>query len=301
MKKFFGVLTWITLAVLMYGAADIAERAHYLNRLWYRLTSCQGSLLGYAFVILVFGLAFLLIIKPLWEFRRFLQMSEADEVSRAKGLLRRLAAQEHKLSKEAYSAYAELDEVIKRERWDLLSTHVEACQAYDVLPKEVDKTITSHARTAALLVVLSRMPIVDGLCLLGVQMKLVLSLARLYGYRTGLIFNICCFGWMVVNSVAAAMLNAPVVDFSDIDFADGAADATLEVGAQFGKMILGRAVEAVNAGTAVYVTGKIFESKMNGAWERPTIKSILSLRREGKTWILKNVFEKLFSGKVGNE
>lgn len=301
MKKVFGVFTLVILASLLYCAADIVERAHYLNRLFSNITSCDVPVFGWLFVALIIVLIYILILRPIIEFYKFLRMSEKDEIGRAKMLHHRLSLHRHELSEDAFSAYSKLDEVIKRKLWEKLPEHVSACQKFDILQEEASRLIMSHVRTAALLIVLSRMQIVDGLCLLGVQMKLVLSLARLYGYRTGFVFNICCFGWMLVNSVAAALINAPTVDFSDIDFDDGAADVALEVGAQFGKMVLGRAVEAMNAGAAVYVTGKIFESKMNGAWERPTIKSILSLRREGKTWILKNVFEKLFSGKVGNE
>lgn len=315
-KRGLQILSWFVLALLMYGAADILEKGHVLNSI------TPFPVFGYVLWALIILLFWRLIVKPILDFLRLSRRSKCSARDRAEVLRDRLRAHIKRCKnapsafpKEGWCAYDKLDAAIKRKQWETIEPLIQDCLPYDTLHEQGRSIVLSHSRTAALAVAFSRNSFLDGICMLVIQMKLVIALARIYGYKPSPVFNICCFIWIATNSIAAVLLRTAAAGIaegvttgigeqisgetvSDNAVEDGFGDALGEVavgGAEDGFLIGAEAVgqriatftisilmEAVLAGSAVYVTGQIFRSKLNGEWERPTFGSLIKLRREGR-------------------
>lgn len=313
-KCCFSAMAWLALAFLMYCAADLVAKGQALNRL------PPFPIFGYVLWALVVGLVWWLLVKPIFDFISLSRKSKISSRDRAKTLYRRLRSriEQNKsnpdiLPKEGWNAYARLEEAIRRKQWGTIDRFVEQCLAYDDVRSEGQRIVLSYSRAAALAVAFSRSPLIDGICMLVIQMKLVVALARLYGYRPSLVFNMCCFGWIAANSAVSTMLSRFSAGIADSAFVfdgdngsdDGFGEALGEVavggvddgfllgaeavGQRIASFTVGILLEAVMAGSAVYVTGRIFSAKLNGEWEKPTFMSYVKMRREGRREIGKGI------------
>lgn len=343
MKMCISVFVWVLLALLLYGAADIVDKGQALNSL------TPYPVFGYLLWGVVLLVIWWLLIKPVWDFGRLARCSNLTPRERAESLHKRITRHIRChgddatiLPEEGIKAYAELDEALKRKQWDALEPLIEACLPYDSLRAQARATVLSHSRAAALAVAFSHNSLLDGFCLLIIQMKLVVALARLYGYKPSPVFNLCCFAWVAANSIISALLSTAmdtvakraVVAFrsqmqedvisagaagtmdavttqmaenvtmhyaTDEEFAEslgelalgGAEDTVLlgaeAIGQQVASFTISILLEAVIAGSAVYVTGQIFRSKLDGEWEKPTFAALVKLRREGRAEIGKSL------------
>jgi len=337
-KRFFGILSWLTLALLMYGAADVVGKAQSLNRL------TPVPVLGYVLVCLVAVLVWWLLVKPVFDFWRLSTKSQRSLPEQARSLIRRFRRRLKKshvdgkeLAAEELSAYARLDEIVSRKRWDLVEAQIKACVPYDGVHAEARAIILSYSRAAALAVAFSRNSILDGLCMIVVQMELVVALARLYGYRPSPVFNLCCFCWIAANSFVTTLLNSTIATVAESagnivgDAVKEAVDATTPdaFGDALGELAIGSAdegfllgaevvgqkiasftvdllLEAIMSGATVYVTGRIFASKLEGEWVKPTLRSYVKLRCEGRVELgkgipemMKNLLPRVFSVSKG--
>lgn len=313
-KYWFSALTWLLLAVLLYFAADLVAKGQALNQL------TPIPIFGYALWALVIVLIWWLLVKPIIDFISLSRRSKTSSRDRAKTLYRRLRSRIERnkddpniLPKEGWDAYARLEEAIRRKQWGTIDQFVEQCLAYDDVRTEGQSTVLSYSRAGALAVAFSRSPLIDGICMLVIQMRLVVALARLYGYRPSLVFNTCCFIWIAANSAVSTMLSrfsASVADSAftysgngDSDNGFGEALGEVAVGGVDDGFLLGAEavgqriasftvsvlLEAVLAGSAVYVTGRIFSAKLNGEWEKPTFMTFVKLRREGRRELGKGI------------
>lgn len=349
MKMSISVFVWVLLALLLYGAADIVDKGQALNSL------TPYPVFGYLLWGVVLLVIWWLLIKPVWDFGHLARCSNLTPKERAESLHKRITRHirchgddASVLPEEGIKAYAELDEALKRKQWDALEPLIKACLPYDSLRAQARATVLSLSRAAALAVAFSHNSLLDGFCLLIIQMKLVVALARLYGYKPSPVFNTCCFFWVATNSIVSALLSSAMdsvaenaltamgaqarddvaaqgragaadtatellsgdsagtsaVDaasedaFGDAlgDLACGGLDDAFLLGAEaVGQRIasysIGLLLEAVIAGSAVYVTGMIFCSKLDGEWEKPTFAKLVTLRREGRCIIGKGLLK----------
>lgn len=349
MKSCMSIFVWVLLALLLYGAADIVAKGQSLNSL------TPYPVFGYLLWGVVLLVVWWLFIKPVWDFWRLARHSNLTPKERAKALHKRITRHIRRhgedasiLPEEGLKAYAELDEALKRKQWDALEPLIEACLPYDSLREQARATVLSHSRAAALAVAFSHNSMLDGFCMLVIQMKLVVALARLYGYKPSPVFNTCCFFWVAANSIVTALLSSvmnsvaenaltamgsqvrddlvaeggagaadtatellsgdsagasAVEAASDAAFGDALGDLALggvddafllgaeAVGQRIASYSIGLLLEAVIAGSAVYVTGTIFRSKLDGEWEKPTFAKLVKLRREGRCIIGKGLLK----------
>lgn len=347
------LFVWVLLALLLYGAADIVDKGQALNSL------TPYPVFGYLLWGVVLLVVWWLLIKPVWDFWRLARHSDLTPKDRAKALHQRITRHIRRhgddaaiLPEEGLKAYAELDEALKRKQWDVLEPLIKACLPYDTLREQARATVLSHSRAAALAVAFSHNSLLDGFCMLIIQMKLVVALARLYGYKPSPVFNTCCFFWVATNSIVTALLNSAMDSVAEnalssmgsqvrddvaaqggagaVDTAaellsgdaagDAAADAAADaasgdafgealgdlalggaddafllgaeaVGQRIASYTIGLLLEAVIAGSAVYVTGRIFCSKLDGEWRKPTFRALVKLRREGRVEIGKGLMK----------
>ena len=139
-------------------------------------------------------------------------------------------------------------------------------------------------------------------------MRLIISLATLYGYKPSPIFNSLCFGWVAGNSLIIALLGqgsaAQVGNALGSEFADciaelmtGEDEALLlsadAAGTKFMQSTISALLEAVMSATAVYVTGHIFLRLLEREGERINLANLIRLRREGRLAIGKDILLKV--------
>ena len=178
--------------------------------------------------------------------------------------------------------------------------------------------IFSSCKATAIGVVISRNKFLDGLVLLVLQMKMIVALARMHGYKPSLVFNLLCFSWVIANSIIFSLISANAVEAAqgavDEHVIDPAVDALQEnvfeplaqyageqigmevgVGAGSAIPILGGvlsaggkiAIEAILGALPVYVTGRVFLMRLEGDARTVDMKTLVNIRREG----LKNMWE----------
>lgn len=74
------------------------------------------------------------------------------------------------------------------------------------LPQTARRMIGNYSKATGTLVALSRNKFVDSLLMLLMQARLVIDIARLYGYKPSPVFNVCCFVWVCMNSLFAIFM-----------------------------------------------------------------------------------------------
>lgn len=188
--------------------------------------------------------------------------------------------------------------------------------------------VFSSCKATAIGVVISRNKFLDGLVLLVLQMKMIVALARMHGYKPSLVFNLLCFSWVVANSIVFSLISANAVEAAqgvvDEHVIDPAVEALqenvfeplaqyageqigMEVGVGAGSAIpfLGGvlsaggkiAIEAILGALPVYVTGRVFLMRLEGDASAVDMKTLVNIRREGmknmwELWWKKGGFEK---------
>lgn len=331
-KHFYSIFVWFVLAFVFYFAADIVEKGRALNRL------TPFPVFGLVFWGLILALIWVLLVKPILDFCRLSRRSQCSEEDRAAALLARLDIQikankgcDDFWNEKEWNAYAELKNVIREKKWDSLNavysqdsekndkTLIEVLQSLDLVCTQGRELVLSYCKTAAIAVAFNRNAFLDGICMLVIQMKLVVALARLYGYKPSPVFNACCFVWIVTNSIVATLLNSIASNLANEalekvgesvaetggdasesfgemlgdaaagDSEDGILTGALALGQQVSSFVIGILFEAIASGAAVYVTGRIFLSKLNGEWDKPTFGTLIKLRREGRKAIAKSI------------
>ncbi len=293
-------LVWLLLLALAYFGADIVDKGNALNAM------TPVPVLGY---VLWGGLAialWFLLLQPIVQFynlRRVGRESLRRQVRRASRVLRAYrhepeTSELRQLGEEFSAAPRDFESLEGRNGWqELLARYRQAMhgRAHD--------TILGYCKAAGVGVVFSRNNMLDGLILLAMQMRLVIALACIYGYKPSPVFNACCMGWIAVNSLIAALTRGAVEDLSAtaadtmlelVLGSDELATASTEIvatkaGLQITVQIL---IEAIMAGTAVYITGRLFLWKLENEGREVSLKTLLELRAEGRRELAGNLLRK---------
>lgn len=74
------------------------------------------------------------------------------------------------------------------------------------VPQTARRMISNYSKATGTLVALSRNKFVDSFLMLVMQVKLVIDITRLYGYKSSPVFNVCCFVWVCMNSLLAIFM-----------------------------------------------------------------------------------------------
>ncbi|MCQ2372049.1 MAG: hypothetical protein MJ058_08385 [Akkermansia sp.] len=306
------------LVVGLYFGSDLLIKVRALNEL-----TTPYPIAG---TVLAAGVAWLLwvvVIGPIISFCRMGRGAGSVE-SRTRAALRELEPYEHcendpdprkrelfALWRAIYNAHLKEPKRLP----ELLARYAENSE----LHRRAIQYVSSSCRATAIGVVISRNKFLDGLVLLVLQMKMIVALARMHGYKPSLVFNLLCFSWVIANSIIFSLISANAVEAAqgavDGHVIDPAVDALQEnvfeplaqyIGEQSGIEVLSRGLggivpgfggllsasgkilfEAVLGALPVYVTGRVFLMRLEGDASAVDMKTLVNIRREG----LKNMWE----------
>jgi len=317
------VFTWLVLLLLAWFAADIVDKGQVLNGL------TPKPFLGYILWGLCAAIVWWLLVWPIVQFcmlRSVLDCSMDKRIKLAAKRMRRYRGCTEERFREQAGLYeklyhASVNGVPDEEAAALLVQY----QAIGDLPRQARKLILRYSKAAGVAVVFSRNNFVDALALVVVQMKMVVELARLYGYKPSPMFNLLCFGWVLVHSVIFALtsgslagmaadavgegvsLAADMAVDAAADLSSYLADAILEdpslvvratgdivekipfanMASSAAKVVIRPVTEAFLAALPVYVTGYIFLRQLEHE-QTANFRTLLKLRRDAYTELFKS-------------
>ncbi len=290
MKAFFtNSIVWAVLVALAYFATDIIDKGQTLNAL------TPWPVLGYALWLAILLLLWRLFFKPVADFLRLTSARRLRMSEQLEHALKLAAPYEAAESSDPRAAlFLRLYAASERElyctpegRVELAALLQEAAREFDTHAEE-RRLIRSYSVAAGIGVVFCRNPMLDGVVLFVMQLRLVIALAKLRGYRPSPVFNLCCLFWVLGNSVVAALTQDAVEALADTGtemMVEVIADTEALSGAAscvpLLQGVVNLAMQAVLAGTSVYVTGHVFLDQLNREGESLTMRRLISLRREG--------------------
>lgn len=302
------LIIWPALVILAYFASDIIAKGQTLNAL------TPIPILGYALWAAILWLIWYLVLSPILQFASLKRAAHTNPLKQTRRALKKLQrykteAEDHPLRQSYWNLYNTLESRLPEpEKRRQLLQHLSTYREQSGVNRKARQHILLYSRLAALGVVFSRNSLIDGLTLLLLQMRLIVSLSALYGYKPSPVFNSLCFGWVAGNSLIIALLGqssaAQVGDALGSEFADcivelmGGEDEALlltadGIGTKFLQSTISALLEAVMSATAVYVTGHIFLRLLEREGERINLQNLIRLRREGRLAIGKDILLKV--------
>lgn len=301
----------------LYFGSDLLIRVRTLNEL-----TAPYPVAGTALVTGLAWLLWVIVIAPILSFCRMGRGANSTE-SRAKAALRELEPYEHcehdtdPQKRELFALWQNIYNANMREPEKLPGLLAKYADS-SILHRRAMKYVYNSTKAAALGVVISRNKFLDGLVLLVLQMKMIVALARMHGYKPSLVFNTLCFSWVVANSVIFSLVSAKAVESvqgqADEHLIDPAMNALQEnvfaplvqyvgeqIGIEAGSVAGGAvpflggmlsvggkiAIEAILGALPVYVTGRVFLMRLEGDASKVDMKYLVDIRREG----LKNMWD----------
>lgn len=300
-------LSVIGIGVIIYFGADLVAKGQALNQL------TTVPVLGYLFWLLLAWFIYVQLVSPIISFCRLPyaahlspKQSAAFAISDLNRWLKANPGHVHyqdylKLRNDLICAKGQAN--VRPEHLQDLLTKYEGKE--DLFQQAARNLILNYCKVGALAVVLSRNKWVDGLALLYLQLKMVIELARLHGYKTGPIFNSLCLGWVLASSLiyvaindclskgkcvfdlsgefAAALMNSPDVQREKSSFFDDVPIIGSFVRAT--KCFVGPMLEATLAASNMYVVGHLYLRRLNGD-KRRRFRDALEIRSEGRKQLL---------------
>ncbi len=275
-------LMWGLLLVLAYYGGDIIRRGQALNEM------TSYPVWGYVLWAVLFIAFWVLILGPVIHFCNLRYVGEESlrrQVARAMSALNAYRREPEEselrmLSEEFDSAPRDFTSLEGKHGWqELLARFREAVhgRAHD--------TIIGYSKAAGVGMVFGFNGLLDGIVLLAIQARLVLELARVYGYKPTSFFNGCFFGWIAANSLVVALTSGLVDEV-------GASIVATMLGSTGGEdMLTVRAgleaviavlIQALVAGLLTYSTGRIFLWRLEHEGREVALKTLLKLREEGR-------------------
>lgn len=287
-------LVFLGLLLAVYCGADLVEKGEALNAL------TPWPILGWVLWAMVVWAVWYWLVWPVCGFLMLRSAADVSPVQCGKAALRYLRRQKQRSDAES-AALVDLESALNRSDMEDLQVALEAFDAVDTRKHEAKRLISKYCNSAALGVVFSRNKLVDGVLLLVIQCRLVVALARLAGYKPSPVFNALCFGWVLSNSLMAALLTQ--------DAAELASDALMEaltgtlfskeelaadcMGSKWCNFTVSALLEATMGGSAVYVTGHLFMSRLQlGSGEKKPprgFKDLIELKRQGIRYMGQNL------------
>ncbi len=307
------VFVWLTLLLLAWFAADIVDKGQVLNQL------TPKPILGWVLWGLCALVLWWLFLYPLIQFCMLRSVHDASLGKRLKLACARMRPYRGQGDShpEQAALYDELCNACTNGREDDEAVRLLVrYQAIGDHPRKARKLILRYSKAAGIAVVFSRNSLVDAVALAVVQMKMVIELARLYGYKPSPVFNTLCFFWVLAHSIifaltsgAAANMAADAVSSAAGQVADMAVDAAVDLSAcladtiledptlvvsatnnvaekiplagivsSAAKVVTKPLTEAFLAALPVYVTGHIFLRQLEHE-QTANFRTLLKLRR----------------------
>ena len=259
--------------VITYFGADIIEKGVTLNEL-----TPWGKYLGIGDILwgIILWAIWILLIKPIIDFYMLMKGTNTFK-SRVKAVIQ--DSKRYPVKSPQRQIGYDLETYYSTGKVSKQQELLEQYEAMSSLPAEAQKIVDSYSNRAALAVLISRSPALDGLILLGVQVRMIAQLAKLYGYTPSPIFIMLCSVWVFVSSTLQAI-------FGD-DIADAGADLIMDMGigvlgdaaATFVARFSRYGTEWVLAQVNVRVTAAIFIRALKRTGKGMSVKEIMKLRK----------------------
>ncbi len=291
MKRFLtSSLVWAVLVTIAYFATDIIDKGQTLNAL------TPVPILGYALWVAIILLLWALFFEPVISFFRLTCASKVGMKEQLEHALKAASAYETAdVTDKRLQLYLKLSDASSRELYctpdgcrELAPLLEEAHATFFASSKKERELIRSYSVAAGVGVVFSRNPLLDGVVLLVMQLRLVIALAKLRHCRPSPVFNLCCFLWVLSNSVVAALSQDAVEGIAEAggDFmVEMLTDTEMFSGmtkyVPFFQNVLNLTMQAVLAGTSVYVTGHVFLGQLNREGMQLSMRYLVDLRKKG--------------------
>ncbi len=275
-------LLWCLLLVLACYGVDLVEAGKELNSL------TDYPVWGYVLWGFILVVLWVLVIGPVIHFTNLRYVGEESlrrQVLRATDALSSYRhepeeSELRQLSEEFTAAPRDFTTLEGKHGWqELLARFREAVhgRAHD--------TIIGYCKAAGVGMVFAFNGLLEGLVLLAIQMRLVLELARVYGYKPTSFFNGCFMGWIAANSLVVALTNGLVNGLSTslvLSMLGGTEEAGLgsvQTGLQWVIAVL---IQALIAGMLTYITGRVFLWRLEHEGREVALKTLLRLREESR-------------------
>lgn len=311
MRFFKNPYTVLLFACVAYFSSDFIDKGIILNQL--TVYPILGWLMwgGIAFIIWIW------ILQPIIQFSYMRSSCGTTALERANIILNSLKndtkREENNINTRFYREIRDAKVLLERSVADseeakkyteklngLLTRYYEESN----VGKKARKLILKYSKIGGLGVVFSRNHWMDGIIMLIIQMKLVLELAKLYGYKPSPVFNMLCFGWILVNSLVSCLLSQDGTEDLGDTFVDNMVelytgeDELVSVGAdligtKLLSMTISSLLEAIMSGTSVYITGYIFLRKLENDGRKLNFYDFIKLRRKGRLELGKTVIKEI--------
>lgn len=303
-------LVILILVCIAYFSSDIIDKGIILNQL--TAYPILGWLMWGAIVLIVW----LWFLQPIIQFSCMRRTRDVEPIERAKIILKSLKKYRNdgdkssntKLYREFYNILnqpapfpgsKEAKEYLESLN-DLLTRYHEESD----VGEKARKLILKYSQIAGLGVVFSRNHWMDGIIMMVIQMKLVIGLAKLYGYKPSPVFNLLCFAWVLTNSLISVLLSQDVAEDFGNTFAEYMTEMYMGedevgnlladgIGTRYLSVTISSLLEAIMSGTSVYVTGHIFLKKLENDGSKLNFQDLIKLRRNGRLALGKTVIKKI--------
>lgn len=293
------VLIYAAILAVAYFGADIVEKGHALNSL------TPWPILGWALWVLTAFFIWHWLISPIIQFCLLERSDTSTDMGKAKAATRYLKSLPHP-SNEEESVRVRLGNAIKLNDPKKIQDGLAQFHEIDSRRDAAKTLILSNCKAAGLAVIFSRNSMMDGILLLAIQAKMIVELARLAGYKPSPVFNTLCFSWILTNSILNAMFAQDAAQAGGtlaaetiVEMVSSPEELALDaVGTKTCSFAISALLEALIAGSTVYVTGHIFLRKLNLEAHEPganKLDEITKLRRKGRIELGKELLKASWS------
>ncbi len=275
-------ILWCLLLLLAYFGADIFRQGQQLNSL------TEQPIWGYVLWGVIFIAFWILVLGPVIHFTNLRYVGEESLRRQVARAMSALSAYRHEpeeselrqLADEFAAAPRDFTSLEGKHGWqELLARFREAVHG------RANDTIIGYCKAVGVGMVFAFNGLLDGLVLFAIQLRLVLELARVYGYKPTSFFNGCFLGWIAVNSLVVALTSGLVNDLSVyivgsmLGSTGGADMETVRIGLE---VVIAVLMQALIAGILTWVTGRIFLWRLEHEGREVALKTLLKLRVEGR-------------------
>lgn len=289
----------VLIFVLTYFGADIIDKGIALNEL-----TPWGKYIGVGDIlwVVILWAMWILLLHPIIEFRTLMRRKSTlrERVKAAIRNLRRFPEDGAECRRAD-----EMQTLLNIRDVDGLKEKLAEYDALETMPKAAKEIVDNYSNKSALVVFISCNSLLDGVILFGIQVRMMVQLAKLYGCNPSPVFMALCTLWVFVTSVVQAV-------FGD-DIAEIGSDVPVELGGDtLGGLLSGvskRVIKWLQAQVNIRITAAIFIHALKRSGKKMTVKDILEMRRTFRINAARNipgsvgnfVKDKLFGGHSGGE
>ena len=282
------IIFWTFAILLFYFSADIIAKGQTLNEVG------PYPILGW---LLWGSLAFAVLhwfIIPILQFATLKRPRQLTPQNQAKHALKHLRSlPKEQKSDEVNALIGEIESYLKRDMEQELQQALDKYKQYhDLRNKRANAIIREHCKLAIMGTIINRNALIDGIIMLVLQTKMVVALARCYGYKPSPVFNALCFGWIIANSLTSYLLQDAADAISESAqemYSELAIEESCGIGLKsipFVGKFLSFLAEGILVGTTVCATGFIFRKQLQkdipNTTNKERIQNFKAARREGR-------------------